>query len=299
MAARRRPAPRCCAGVAALRAGAGKLAIITAESVAAPLGVTVPEAAVVGVPVTSDGALNPAALDDIAGRAERAQAVLIGPGLTGPDATAELVAALVPRLPDDAVVVLDALGLTCGAVTADLLRPRSGRVVVTPNDREMERLLGRRPGEDLSYGDLARLAARELGAVVALRGAIASPDGRAWYGQAGHAGLGTSGSGDVLAGLVTGLAARAPPTSRGLGSSPARRGRRAARRARRPAGLPGPGTARRGPGRAHPVGGVSVTPEKWDSRRWTLSSDTCGKCSYHAPTAENDVGASRHTTSAS
>jgi hydroxyethylthiazole kinase-like uncharacterized protein yjeF len=199
------------AGVAALRAGAGKLAIVTAESVAAPLGVAVPEAAVAGVPTTSGGALEPSALDEIADHAERAQAVLIGPGLTGPEDTEELVAGLLPRLPQDAVIVLDALGLTCGAVDAELLRPRSGKVVVTPNDSEMERLLGRRPGDDLSYGDLARLAAKELGAVVALRGAIASPDGRAWYGQSGHAGLGTSGSGDVLAGLVTGLAGRGAP----------------------------------------------------------------------------------------
>jgi hydroxyethylthiazole kinase-like uncharacterized protein yjeF len=199
------------AGVAALRAGAGKLAIVTAESVAAPLGVAVPEAAVAGVPTTSGGALDPSALDEIADHAERAQAVLIGPGLTGPEDTEELVAGLLPRLPQDAVIVLDALGLTCGAVDAELLRPRSGKVVVTPNDSEMERLLGRRPGDDLSYGDLARLAAKELGAVVALRGAIASPDGRAWYGQSGHAGLGTSGSGDVLAGLVTGLAGRGAP----------------------------------------------------------------------------------------
>lgn len=199
------------AGVAALRAGAGKLAIVTAESVAAALGVAVPEAAVAGVTTTTGGSLDPAALDDIAGRAERAQAVLIGPGLTGPQGTAALVAGLVPRLPQDAVLVLDALGLTCGAVTPELLRARQGRIVLTPNDSEMERLLGRRPGKDLSHGDLARLAARELGAVVALRGAVASPDGRSWYGQAGHAGLGTSGSGDVLAGLVTGLAARGAP----------------------------------------------------------------------------------------
>jgi hydroxyethylthiazole kinase-like uncharacterized protein yjeF len=199
------------AGVAALRAGAGKLAIVTAESVAAPLGVAVPEALVAGVPTTAEGGLDPGCLDEIADRAKRAQAVLIGPGLTGPEATAALVAGLLPRLPPDAMVVLDALGLTCGAVTAELLRARNGRVVVTPNDDEMERLLGRRPGDDLSHGELARLAARELGAVVSLRGAVASPDGRAWYGQSGHAGLGTSGSGDVLAGLVTGLAARGAP----------------------------------------------------------------------------------------
>lgn len=199
------------AGVAALRAGAGKLAIVTAESVAAPLAVAVPEALVAGVPSTPEGGLEPVTPDEIAGRAQRAQAVLIGPGLTDPESTAGLVAELVPRLPQDAVLVLDALALTCGAVTADLLRSREGRVVLTPNDDEMERLLGHRPGHDLPYGDLCRLAARELGAVVALRGAVASPDGRAWYGQSGHAGLGTSGSGDVLAGLVTGLAARGAP----------------------------------------------------------------------------------------
>lgn len=199
------------AGVAALRAGAGKLAIITADSVAAALGVAVPEALVAGLATTAEGALDPRKLDEIASRAQPAQAVLIGPGLTGPEATAELVARLVPRLSQETVVVLDALGLTCGAVSADLLRARDGRVVLTPNDDEMQRLLGRRPGDDLSHGDLARLAARELGAVVALRGAVATPDGRAWYGQAGHAGLGTSGSGDVLAGLVTGLAARGAP----------------------------------------------------------------------------------------
>lgn len=199
------------AGVAALRAGAGKLAIVTAEHVAASLAVAVPEALVAGVPSTSAGGLDPVTVDDIANRAQRAQAVLIGSGLTDPETTAELVAGLLPRLPPGAAVVLDALALTCGALTAELLRPREGRIVLTPNDDEMERLLGRRPGDDLPYGELARLAAHELGAVVALRGAVASPDGRAWYGQSGHAGLGTSGSGDVLAGLVTGLAARGAP----------------------------------------------------------------------------------------
>jgi NAD(P)H-hydrate repair Nnr-like enzyme with NAD(P)H-hydrate dehydratase domain len=44
--------------------------------------------------------------------------------------------------------------------------------------------------------------------VVALRGAVATPDGDLWVSGAGQAGLGTSGSGDVLAGLVAGLLAR-------------------------------------------------------------------------------------------
>jgi NAD(P)H-hydrate repair Nnr-like enzyme with NAD(P)H-hydrate dehydratase domain len=50
-----------------------------------------------------------------------------------------------------------------------------------------------------------------LRAVVALKGAttwIADPDGRAWLNRHGCVGLGTSGSGDTLAGFIAGLLAR-------------------------------------------------------------------------------------------
>ena len=45
-------------------------------------------------------------------------------------------------------------------------------------------------------------------AVVSLYGHIAAPDGRAWREESGDAGLGTSGSGDVRAGIVGGLLSR-------------------------------------------------------------------------------------------
>ena len=51
-------------------------------------------------------------------------------------------------------------------------------------------------------------------AVVALKGAtscIAAPDGRCWTHRSQSPGLGTSGSGDVLAGIIAGLAARGCP----------------------------------------------------------------------------------------
>jgi NAD(P)H-hydrate repair Nnr-like enzyme with NAD(P)H-hydrate dehydratase domain len=50
--------------------------------------------------------------------------------------------------------------------------------------------------------------ASEHQAVVSLRSHVATPDGRAWREESGDAGLGTSGSGDVLAGVVAGLLGR-------------------------------------------------------------------------------------------
>lgn len=57
----------------------------------------------------------------------------------------------------------------------------------------------------------ARAAAKIYRAVVALKGAdtvVAAPDGKAWRYTGGDVGLATSGSGDVLAGIIAGLAAR-------------------------------------------------------------------------------------------
>jgi NAD(P)H-hydrate repair Nnr-like enzyme with NAD(P)H-hydrate dehydratase domain len=60
-------------------------------------------------------------------------------------------------------------------------------------------------------------AARRFGAVVALKGAeswIATPDGPLYHYTGGTVGLATSGSGDTLAGVIAGLAARgASPTT--------------------------------------------------------------------------------------
>ncbi len=58
---------------------------------------------------------------------------------------------------------------------------------------------------------VAREAAARLGAIVVLKGAvtiIAAPDGAVFHNTAGNSGLGTSGSGDALSGVIAGLCAR-------------------------------------------------------------------------------------------
>src|SRR5439155_24800478 len=86
----------------------------------------------------------------------------------------------------------------------------AGRLVLTPNDTEVRYLLqspDEEKGNAVSLNQL-RQAAERYQAVLSCDNTVVRPDGRAWTVPAGHSGLGTSGSGDVLAGAVTGLIAR-------------------------------------------------------------------------------------------
>jgi ADP-dependent NAD(P)H-hydrate dehydratase / NAD(P)H-hydrate epimerase len=171
---------------------------------------------------------------------KRRNAVLIGPGCGVGPATCRMVEiALASR----AAVVLDAdtltsfaaepapadsgtanptpLGFIPGAsATAPLgpdrlfsaIKSNSARpAVLTPHDGELRRLFGKLSGSRLEQ---ARHAAAESGAVVVLKGAdtcIAAPDGRVAINENAPPWLATAGSGDVLAGFITGLLAQGMP----------------------------------------------------------------------------------------
>lgn len=146
---------------------------------------------------------------------KRKNAVLIGPGL-GTDAWARDQVLAV--LDGTAAVVLDAEALTnfahlpeqlFRAIHAHPERP----VVLTPHAGEHRRLFGERPMRE-SKLDHARHAAEVSGAVVVLKGAdtvIAEPSGGAAINENAPATLATAGSGDVLAGFITGLLAQGMP----------------------------------------------------------------------------------------
>lgn len=198
------------AAEAALRSGAGKLQVATVRSVASAIAVALPEALVLALHETADGAIDPSAADDVLELAAEASAVLIGSGSTGEAETTAFMADLVPRLRGP--LVIDALGLAYLTQDATRVEHLGGRVVLTPNRRELAIMLS------VDLDDVEqdpRRAAVELAArtraTVAAGGPeswTASPDGRNWRDRSGGVGLGVSGSGDVLAGIVTGLCAR-------------------------------------------------------------------------------------------
>ena len=197
---------------AALRAGAGKLQIATVKSAALHLAVAVPEAMVIGLAETTDGGVDlHAARARLLASAKKVDAVLIGPGMTEGEPTTILSAALCADA-SSASFILDAAALCHLLPHAEAVRALRGRVVVTPHAGEMARLLGRSRAEiEADPLGAARTAADLLDATVVMKGAqshIVTPDGTAWLFNGGGVGLATSGSGDVLAGLIAGLLAR-------------------------------------------------------------------------------------------
>ena len=153
---------------------------------------------------------------------DRWSALVLGPGaLTGlpGDGAATLRALVLGALARAAArpLVLDADALTVfSQEPAELftaIAQADAPVVLTPHEGEFKRLFGALPdGQDKLSA--AREAARRSGAVVLYKGAdtvVAAPDGRAAVNTNAPPWLATAGSGDVLSGLIAGIAAQGVP----------------------------------------------------------------------------------------
>jgi ADP-dependent NAD(P)H-hydrate dehydratase len=203
------------AATAALRAGAGKLTVATGASVAQLVALALPEARVIALAETAEGGFTHASVAALDPLADLVDAILIGPGMQDEIGTAELVRALLPRVAG-AAVVLDAcaMGIILNPDLDDDAPPFrfAQPVVVTPHAGEMAHLTGNSKQEICANPQaMASGAAQTWHAVVALKGArtlVAAPNGDMWQHEGGNVGLAVSGSGDVLAGIITGLAAR-------------------------------------------------------------------------------------------
>ncbi len=190
--------------------GAAQLAARSAQRVGAGLVTAiVPSEALLVYKVTLSSVMVHAFLDndsfaEFIGE-RRITACLVGPGNGVSSSTRELALA---ALRSGKPVVLDADALTVFEDTTSMLNDAiSGPCVLTPHDGEFTRLF------DTSGDKVARVrrAAAHSGSVVVLKGAdtvIAAPDGRAVINENAPPDLATGGSGDVLAGFVTGLMAQ-------------------------------------------------------------------------------------------
>lgn len=188
---------------AALRVGAGLVSVATTRA-------ALPVYAAAFSSIMTKPADSVAEFSRLIGDA-RVSAVLVGPG-HGVDARtrAYVQAALEAAKP----TVLDADALSVFArepqVLAALVR---GPCILTPHEGEFARLFAVAVNGPERIAQ-ARAAAAQSHAVVVLKGhetVIAAPDGRAVVNPPASPFLATAGSGDVLAGLCTGLLAQGMP----------------------------------------------------------------------------------------
>jgi len=194
---------------AAQRAGAGYVQVAVPGPVQPVVDLRLLEQMSRALP-DEHGSHTPAGVEQVVEMAERAGAVVLGPGI-GRTAGALEFARRVARAVETPLLV-DADGLNAHAGRLELLREREAATVLTPHEGELARLLGldsvavRR--DRLAC---AREAAERSGAVVLLKGddtIVAAPGGPVAISPGGTPALATAGTGDVLSGLIGALLAK-------------------------------------------------------------------------------------------
>lgn len=197
------------AALAAMRSGAGLLQIATAESVATQIGLSMPEAMVVGLAEHRSGTFARSATARIAELAESADAVVAGPGLARGDICARIGGVL---LESRARLVLDAALLHSLEPLEPRTSDRDSLPVLLPHAGELASLLDCDEHEiEADPIGCGRRAAELYRSIVLVKGVtshVVDPVGGVWVYHGGAPGLGVSGSGDTLAGIVGGLLAR-------------------------------------------------------------------------------------------
>lgn len=202
-------------GEAALRSGAGRLQLATVERAALALGIAMPEAAVYPLAANQAGELGARAGAALCAHLESCDTLVLGPGTGHAAAARAILAAVLAAPPPNLSILLDAGMLMAAPALADAIRGLEGRAVLTPHPGEMMRLMACEAAriDDDPVG-LAAEAATRFAATVLLKGPetyVANPDGSVLRYAGGGPGLGTGGSGDVLAGTIGGLMARGAP----------------------------------------------------------------------------------------
>ncbi len=184
---------------AGLRAGAGLVTLLSPR--AATLVNAVHSTAIMVAPFEGP--------EDLAAKAERSHALVIGPAAGLSEATRAHVLALAAG---PAGLIVDADGLTVFEdAPADLFNALGAGDVITPHAGEFERLFPGLLQSSRNRIDAVRTAAQTAGCVVLLKGpdtVIAHPAGHAVVNVHASPFLATAGSGDVLAGIIGGLCAQ-------------------------------------------------------------------------------------------
>lgn len=197
------------AGKAAYRVGAGLVTMAVPEPLQAVIAGHLPEATWLLLP-HEHGFIAEVAVPAFLNGLKRATAVLVGPGIGDKPTTKIFIEQIIPSV--DLPFIFDADALRHIAGIHGWQKKLKQTAILTPHPGEMSALTGLSLNEiQANREEIAEKYAREWEHVVVLKGAftvIASPDGRKTIIPVATPALARAGTGDVLAGLITGLRAQ-------------------------------------------------------------------------------------------
>ena len=194
----------------ALRAGAGLVTLASVEPVIAAVAARCPECVFLPCRQSAGGGVSAQSGKAVLEKVRGMEVLLFGPGLGDTDDTAALLEQLGPSA--GCALVLDADGLNAAAKMDALPRSPGLPLILTPHPGGMARLCGLTTAEvNAGREGIAAGYARAEDCVVVLKGhrtIVAGPDGEVFVNPTGNPGLSRGGSGDILAGMIAGLAAQ-------------------------------------------------------------------------------------------
>ena len=194
---------------AVLRSGAGLATLGIPASLSLVMARKLTEVMTCALPETSHGALALKAKKEILRRANDADIVVLGPGLSQNKDTQRLVRELVVSIRKPMVLDADALNAICARVA--ILKKLKKAYVVTPHPGEMSRLFGKSTRYiQKNRLTVAKKFSNQYNAVVVLKGSgtIVAEKNKTYVNKTGNPGMATAGSGDVLTGIIGGFLAQ-------------------------------------------------------------------------------------------
>ncbi|MFZ2539272.1 MAG: NAD(P)H-hydrate dehydratase [Oscillospiraceae bacterium] len=196
--------------LAAMRIGVGIVRLATPRTVATTVASHLMEAMTCPLEEEADGSISMNSANEIKRLLEISTTCLIGCGISVTSNTKQLVEFVIKNTKGS--LVLDADALNCIVENVDLLKSATNIPIITPHIGEMARLVGMSIQDVIDNSvDIARVFSKEYNVVVVLKShktLIATPTGEMFENITGNAGLSKGGSGDVLAGMISGLLAQ-------------------------------------------------------------------------------------------
>ena len=193
--------------LACLRTGSGLVTLGVPRTLSGILAAKLTEAMVLPLEDDENGVISVNSIVTIVDKANRADVVVVGPGLSGNESIISVTEAILSE--SYSPVVVDADGINALSTNINVLKQCKCPVILTPHPGEMSRLTGLTVQHiQANRIEIARSFAQEWNVYLVLKGArtiTAFPDGSIYINSTGNPGMATGGTGDALAGMIASL----------------------------------------------------------------------------------------------